>query len=112
MDVTDIRRRNAIYLGNKHTRAKLAKMLGYEDTNYLNGLCAERGHNMGGRTARRFEAKLALPNGWMDVPHPDLWAPGSDDRTDIINELIDGMTPDELIRTIELASKRLSGRND
>lgn len=65
MDVTAIRVSNINVLAERYGRAQLAARLGYDDTNYLNQLCAGLG-SFGNRTARKIEKQLELQHGAMD----------------------------------------------
>ena len=109
MDVREIRRRNARYLAGKHGRTELSTALGYHDNNYLNQMTA--GHsNIGNRTARRFEAALGLPSGWMDVQHPSQW--GEEEDPVDLDGVLESMSTSDLSAVIDKALSILRGRNE
>lgn len=70
MIVKDIRVRNINLLSEQMGRKKLAELLGYEDTGYVNQLCRGLG-SFGDTTARKIEDRLNLGSGWMDTPQWD-----------------------------------------
>lgn len=65
MTVDQIRRANINYWADKLGRSILAQKCGYPDTIYINQLCAGHG-SFGGRTARKIEKALNLPEGSFD----------------------------------------------
>lgn len=68
MDIYEIRRTNLKALCEKYERTRIAELMGYQDTNYLNGLYS--GHNsFGFKTARKMEKALRLESGWIDLLH-------------------------------------------
>ena len=68
MESKEIRRRNLNLLcGEYETQAAFAGAIGL-DSSYTNQLLG--GHrNIGDKTARKLEAKLGKPNGWLDQVH-------------------------------------------
>lgn len=112
MDVREIRQRNAAYLADKrYGRSVLASKLGYSDNNYLNQLTG--GHSaMGGRTARKFEKALDLPEGWMDAPHPALWGDSPEDVVRFTEELLPNLSSADLSRLIDQALKLIRDRRE
>lgn len=102
VDIIEIRRRNALYYADKHGRSQLAARLEYSDTNYLNLIC-NGNSNMGARTARKFESRLGLPRGWMDLPHPELWADTPEELSAITESLLNNLSTSDLSRLIDMA---------
>ena len=112
MDATEIRRLNANYLADKrYGRQELSGKLGYQDNNYLNQLLG--GHSpMGGRTARKFESSLGLPEGWMDTPHPDLWGRDDMEVAMYTERLLGSLSSADLSRLIDSALKIIRERKE
>lgn len=109
MTIEDIRRANIRFWAEKLGRATLAEKLGYKDTIYINQLCAGHG-SFGGRTARKIERALSLPEGWFDVSHQV--DPQATTRLDqILDEIKDWDDPvlAEIQAQIELIKRRLGG---
>ena len=112
MEVSEIRRLNAIYLVDKKLgKSTLIKKLGYPDANYLNQITG--GHlNMGSRTARKFECSLALDNGWMDAPHPDLWGTDADEIAQYMMRIFPTLSSADLSLIIDKALKVIRSREE
>lgn len=73
MENREIRFNNFAYWANKIGRAELAERAGWEGPGYVNRIMGGY-DNVGARTARKVERVLGLDKGWMDLPHPSLWA--------------------------------------
>ena len=93
----------------RHSRNQLAHLLGYPDVNYLNQIV--KGHGaFGPKTAARFEDKLKLGEGWMDTPHPALWAELGEDKVDmeeVIADILEGMSTKDLATILDMSLSRL-----
>lgn len=111
MDNKEIRRLNFRYLADKrYGRANIAKMLGYDDNNYINQ--AIKGHAlMGDKIARRIEVACSLPHGWMDLPYLQGWENADVDRfyddlmADLPTAYVDRMI-ERGRQTLELRTKK------
>lgn len=68
-----IRQNNFIYLVSKYeSRAEYAEKLGYPNANYITQLIG--GHvGIGNRNASKIEEIEGLEEGWLSIPHRDLW---------------------------------------
>jgi len=79
MDIATTRQQNMEILAKGKSLAQLAEDTGSSPrhlTQIRGGPTMKGGKAMGSRVARRFETKLGLPHGWMDVPHAaDAGAP-------------------------------------
>ena len=70
----EIRRLNFLGLCDKHSRKSVAKKMGYLDTSYINQITNKNTKTkIGDKVARKIERVMCLPDGWMDVPHTELW---------------------------------------
>jgi hypothetical protein len=70
MDITEIRRANLARLVNQAgTQRKLAEQTDSDALHVSQMMTGRR--NMGDKVARRIEAKLGLPHGWMDAPQAE-----------------------------------------
>lgn len=70
MEIKAIRRKNMLALVAQHgTMDKLAELVGTSPSVLSQIKIGAR--NMGHDLARRFEANLKKPDGWMDAPHND-----------------------------------------
>lgn len=117
MDLKEIRRLNGLYqekvVGG---RKKLAELLGYDDTNQLNG--ALSGHNsFGDKLTSRFEKKLELAELWMSTPHPALWMELEEkhrkgmDFNGFVEDAFAGFDKHQLEAAIRVAVRKLAGDN-
>jgi hypothetical protein len=112
MDVKETRRLNARYLADKkYSRQFVARKLGYADNNYLNQLLTSHS-SMGDRTARKFETKLDLADGWMDRPHPELWGDTPEEVLSYTDELLKSLSNSDLSHIIDRALKSIRGRSE
>lgn len=124
MSIHEIRRKNFLYLASKYNgRAAFAEKLGYNDASYINQIAS--GHiNMGPSTAKRVEYAEELSEGWMNLPHPELWSEYRLNETfdsnqvreeegiyevegKDLNKLSNAELADLLVRVSELLKKRL-----
>jgi len=82
--VGEIRRQNLEKLVSDHGTLEAVAQLAGSSSVYLSQVRnrtldteTERPREMGGRMARRIEAGVGKPAGWMDTPHPELEAVGT-----------------------------------
>lgn len=79
LQISEIRYRNALYLRALAGGVTEFALRVERSQPQMSALISDRPSKpIGGRLARHFEICFKKPDGWMDVPHPDLWA-GSDD---------------------------------
>ncbi len=100
MSITETRKQNINALTAEYSRGVIADKMGYKDTVYVNQLCG--GHaDMGSRTARKLEAALSLPSGWMDKAHDT-----TTDNPDKIRllEIWELMTDDERSQLLKIGA--------
>jgi hypothetical protein len=105
MTLKEIRVRNGFYWAEKYGRTKLAEMLGYPDVGYLNQLVKGHG-SFGDKTARKFEQAIGLDELWMDRPHPELWGIPDENLERYFDEMISGMTPDQLSVLFKVTARK------
>ena len=112
MRLREIRKLNFVYLADEvYGRQKLADLLGYENTNYLNLLA--KGHsNIGDETAEKIEQATKRPPGWMDTPHPSLWGQDSFEALKFTDDLLKSLTAADLARLVELTLREISSRKE
>lgn len=114
MRVKQVRILNALYLGDvKYSRSGLADKLGHPDTNQLNQLVNGHG-SFGDRLAAKLEDALGLPDGWMDTPHPGLWAHITTkdiDMNQVTRDILEGMSSSELANIVEAALNQIKSQS-
>lgn len=108
----EIRRLNFLYLADElYGRQKLADLLGYENTGYLNLLA--KGHsNIGDETADKIEQAIKKPSGWMDTPHPSLWGQDSMEALKFTEDLLKTLAAADLAKLVELSLKEIANRKE
>ena len=91
MDVKITRMKNSQYLSTlldgKHKQAELIKFMGKPQSAVSGWLSGDK--NIGDDVAREFNQAFSgmitsighNPDGWMDMPHPDLWGEGEPIRS-------------------------------
>lgn len=109
MNIKDIRVANINLLAEKLGRSALASEIGYKDTVYVNQLCLGLG-SFGSRTARKIEACLELPSGWMDVEQTKILSAEAQADIDEIVKLFEGEESAEKRKRI-LEFAKFSTRN-
>lgn len=111
--VEETRRIRLQMLVKKHGgMANLCETLGYARTEtatmtrILNAnIRHDRGgkpYNMGSPMARQIEQKLSLEHGWMDTPPSPLELYGENDPRTKMQQLMDGMSPEQLSMAVRL----------
>lgn len=100
MDISQIRRQNAIYLADSiGGQAAFIERMGKHQ-----GLVSQWiGDNanpkaIGNKIAREIETKFSKPHGWLDMPHPDLWGKTSPQEPAPLHEL----TPETIKKLLKL----------
>lgn len=118
MNLREIRRLNALVQEKlAGERKELAKLLGYDDTNQLNGVFSGA-NSFGDRLTARFEKHLNLPEFWMSTPHPALWAELDEkyrngmNFKDFVEETFAGFDRQQLEAAITVAARKLAGDDD
>lgn len=118
MNLREIRRLNGLVQEKlAGGRKDLAKLLGYYDTNQLNGVFSGA-NSFGDRLTARFEKHLGLPEFWMSTPHPALWAELDEkyrngrDANDFVYETFAGFDRKQLEAAITIAAHMLSTDDD
>ena len=100
MEIKEIRIENLNLLLESNSRKNLAESMGYSDTNYINQICKGHG-SFGSATARRIEAAIQLPKGWMDVRHKQ------ENSKDALKEMISQLPDQEAEFIIDFIKSRL-----
>lgn len=78
MNVKEIRRLNLLGLCEQYGRGIVAEKCGYDGVNYINQLLSANVSRtqVGDKVAAKIEAAFKKPQGWLDMPHPDIWPEG------------------------------------
>lgn len=112
MKLKEVRRLNLLYLADRvHGRQKLAELMGFADTNYLNLIA--RGHsNIGDAAADKIEKAANKPSGWLDTPHPNLWGQDSMEALRFSEDLLKCLSSADIARLVELSLKEMASRQE
>jgi len=109
--IADIRLLNLKSLISRYdSRLDFALKVGYPDTGYLNQMLTSHSA-IGNSTAAKICEKLDLQEGWLDIPRPSLWGEDGTSAVEVMSDMADGMTNDELALVISELAMRLAKSN-
>lgn len=112
MKLKEVRLLNFLYLADRvHGRQKLATLMGYDDTNYMNQIAGGYS-NIGDPTADKIERAAGKPSGWMDTPHPSLWGRDSMEALKFAEEMLKNLASADIAQLIDLSLKEIASRQE